>query len=390
MPPTDAPSRTEDFYDTVPVFRGFTGVVDPAQYQPLPDDWWIGVADVEDSTVAVAAKRYKAVNMAGAAVIVSITNALEHRDFPFVFGGDGASFAVPASAAALARDALAATAAWVKEDLDLSLRVALVPVAAVRASGANILVARFAPSDNVSLAMFSGGGLALADAAMKRGEFAVTPAPPGTHPDLSGLSCRFEEIPATHGLIVSLLVTPAPGAGAEAFRGVVEGIVRLMDRSPDASGPVPQECPKLKWPPQGLDLEARAQRRPGESLRLRKAKLLGWTLVYFLIMRLGIKVGAFSPQKYSKEVVENSDFRKFDDGLRMVIDCTHSLADQIEAMLSQAAAAGTVRFGLHRQDKAMMTCFTPSPVKANHVHFIDGALGGYTTAASALKASARD
>ena len=34
----------------------------------------------------------------------------------------------------------------------------------------------------------------------------------------------------------------------------------------------------------------------------------------------------------------------------------------------------------------MMTCFTPSPINANHVHFIDGALGGYTTAAIALKA----
>ena len=30
----------------------------------------------------------------------------------------------------------------------------------------------------------------------------------------------------------------------------------------------------------------------------------------------------------------------------------------------------------------MMTCFTPSPTRSNHVHFIDGALGGYAMAAS--------
>ena len=38
----------------------------------------------------------------------------------------------------------------------------------------------------------------------------------------------------------------------------------------------------------------------------------------------------------------------------------------------------------------MMTCFTPSPTSANHVHFIDGAMGGYAMAASAMKAPAVD
>jgi hypothetical protein len=33
----------------------------------------------------------------------------------------------------------------------------------------------------------------------------------------------------------------------------------------------------------------------------------------------------------------------------------------------------------------MMTCFTPSAFRSDHVHFIDGALGGYALAASALK-----
>jgi hypothetical protein len=32
-----------------------------------------------------------------------------------------------------------------------------------------------------------------------------------------------------------------------------------------------------------------------------------------------------------------------------------------------------------------MTCFTPSPVNPSHVHFIDGAQGGYALAAAALK-----
>ena len=87
-------SGSEKFYATIPVFRRFTRLMDPALYEPLPDDWSVGVADIVESTKAIAQARYKAVNMAGASVIAAVTNALGGREFPFVFGGDGASFAV--------------------------------------------------------------------------------------------------------------------------------------------------------------------------------------------------------------------------------------------------------------------------------------------------------
>jgi hypothetical protein len=176
----------DTFYAALPVFSDFTQVSDEARFAPLPDGWMVGVADVVQSTKAIKENRYKAVNMAGAAVIVAITNALKGRDFPFVFGGDGAAFAVAGADAGPARQALAETAAWVKDDLDLSLRIGMVAVADIRARGFDVRVARYAPSENISIAMFSGGGLAYADAAMKRGEIAVAPAAPGAHPDLTG------------------------------------------------------------------------------------------------------------------------------------------------------------------------------------------------------------
>jgi hypothetical protein len=71
------------FYAGIPVFRGFGSLMDPALYSPLPDGWVIGVADIVESTRAIAEQRYKAVNMAGAAVIAAVTNALEEREFPF-------------------------------------------------------------------------------------------------------------------------------------------------------------------------------------------------------------------------------------------------------------------------------------------------------------------
>jgi Protein of unknown function (DUF3095) len=375
---------SDSFYGSIPVFRGFTRLMEPSLYLPLPDEWTVGVADIVESTKAIAAKRYKAVNMAGAAVIAAVTNALDGREFPFVFGGDGASFAVSPDDLARAREALAATATWVKEDLDLLMRVALVPVAAIRAQGVDVRVARFGPSTNLSYAMFSGGGLGWAEAAMKRGEFAVLEAQPGTQPDLSGLSCRFEEIPTTRGLILSVLVVPASDADPLAFRKVIEEVIDLVERSPDAGRPVPPGGPPLKWPPQGIDYEARAAR--GGPLAARRAAVLGLTLWAYFVMRFGIKVGNFVPKNYLQQVVENSDFRKYDDGLRMVLDCSEELRDALTERLAAAANKGIVRYGLHPQNAAMMTCFTPSVMRADHVHFIDGARGGYASAATALKA----
>jgi hypothetical protein len=256
----------------------------------------------------------------------------------------------------------------------------------VRAQGLDVRVARFGPSANLSYAMFSGGGLGWAEAAMKRGEFAVEAAPPGTQPDLTGLSCRFEEIPSVRGLILSVLVVPMRGADAGAFRKLIEDVIALVERSPDAGRPVPAGGPPLKWPPAGVDYEARAQR--GGSLFKRRAGVLAHTLFAYLIMRYGIKVGGFVPKTYVQQVVENSDFRKYDDGLRMILDCTPELERALTQRLAQAASAGVARYGLHRQDAAMMTCFTPSALRSDHVHFIDGARGGYASAATALKAMA--
>jgi Protein of unknown function (DUF3095) len=381
-----ASDGSDRFYGGIKVFRGFSSLMDPALYVPLPDDWIVGVADIVESTKAIADARYKAVNMAGASVIAAVTNALEGREFPFVFGGDGASFAIAPGDLDLAREALAATAIWVEESLSLVMRVALIPVAAIRAQGLDVRVARFGPSANLSYAMFSGGGLGWADAAMKRGEFAVAKAPPGTQPDLSGLSCRFEEIPSVRGLILSVLVVPARGADPRAFRKVIEDVVALAERTPDAGRPVPEQGPPLKWPPAGVDYEARATR--GGSLLKRRGVVLAFSLWAYVIMKFGITVGNFVPKRYLQQVVENSDFRKYDDGLRMILDCTPELADVLAQRLVEAAANGVVRYGLHRQDAAMMTCFTPSVMRADHVHFIDGARGGYASAATALKAMA--
>src|SRR5438309_5033673 len=97
-------SNDVDFYASIPVFDSFADVVKPSSYRPVPDDWTVGFADVIGSTKAIADGRYKAVNMVGAGVIAAVANALQRRPFAFVFGGDGASFAVSAADTPLAAE----------------------------------------------------------------------------------------------------------------------------------------------------------------------------------------------------------------------------------------------------------------------------------------------
>jgi hypothetical protein len=379
-------SPNEAFFDTLPVFEEFEGVADAAKYRPLPDRWVLATADIVGSTQAIASGRYKAVNMAGASVISAVLNAIGSRELPFVFGGDGALVAVPGSALEQTRQALAACKTWVQEDLDLGLRVAIVPMTEVRKQGLDVRVARFQASSEVSYAMFAGGGASWVEAEMKAGHYAIEAAPPGTRPDLTGLSCRWNPIEARNGEIVSIIVLPgAPGNNFE-FQQLVSDIVALAGERGRGGHPVPVTGPDFGFPPKGLDYEARAAAPAGQRFRV-KRRILFEVALAWLFYKLRRPAGGFDPVLYKSDVARNSDFRKFDDGLKMTVDIDADHLARIETRLAEAAKAGHCRYGLHRQNSALMTCIVPSPFTRDHMHFIDGASGGYAMAASNLKAS---
>lgn len=369
-----------DFFDTLPTFTEFSGVADERNYKPLPADWSLATADIVSSTRAIERGEYKAVNMAGVSVISAVLNALGHGRVPFVFGGDGALLAIPPSAVAKTRQALAETQVWVKEDLGLDLRAAIVPMSDIRKAGHDVRVARFQASPHVAYAMFSGGGANWAESQMKAGNYAVPAAPPKSRPDLTGLSCRWDPIAAKNGEIVSIIVTPAgEGRGAE-FSKLIDDIIGIVGGEAAAGLPVPR---KFGFPPKGLNYEALASRRG--SLLARKLYILFESLMGWLVFRTDMKVGRFDAAVYKNDVAQNTDFRKFDDGLKLTVDIAPERVARLEQRLRQAGEEGLCRYGLHRQNSALMTCFVPNPFARNHFHFIDGAAGGYAMAAANMK-----
>ena len=380
----DMESRTgADFYPRLPVFDHFSDLTDPGRYMPVPDDWVLGLSDIVRSTAAIRSGRYKEVNTAAAAVIAAVANKLGTSEFPFVFGGDGASFALPASQFDIARDALSAVAAWVRDAFGFELRIALVPVSEIRAQGHDVRIARFSVSPDVSYAMFAGGGLAYAEGQMKNGAFAIPPAPSGTLPDLSGLSCRFDEITPERGVILSLIILPVPQTDLKAFNTLINKVLVLAEGQ-EAGRPLPDKGPPLASPFQGFGIESKTVRTGGFHL-WPLVRLAAGRLAAFMIFRTGRSFGGFDPTRYRHQLVKNTDFRKFDDGLRMTLDCTPALADRLETLLQEAERQDIARYGLHRQEAALMTCFVPSPTRSDHIHFVDGAMGGYAMAAQAMK-----
>ncbi|MGN7827348.1 DUF3095 domain-containing protein [Agrobacterium radiobacter] len=377
----------EEFLAGLPVFRHFEDVANPALYRALPPGWGLAIADIVDSTAAIGTGRYKAVNMAGAAVISGVSNSLGRHDLPFVFGGDGAAVAVPPQGLPVARAALSNVQRWVKDDLDLAMRVALVPVEDIRSNGFDIRVARFQASEDVSYAMFSGGGNSWAEARMKEGQYALPAAEAGERPDLTGLSCRWNPIPATRGKVVSIIAVPGPSRDMPAFRQLVIDLVDLAEQDARHGHPVPEDGPKLGFVGEGLGLEARAGAAYHDvwGKMRRSFRILGESLLVNLLSVTGLSFGPFNAVRYRRSVASNTDFRKFDDGLKMTVDIDASRLEKIRTRLEQGRLSGSCYYGLHEQDAALMTCIVPSPLSRDHMHFVDGADGGYAAAASRLK-----
>jgi hypothetical protein len=376
------------FYDDLPRVGAFEHLTDQTRYTALPEGWLIGAADIINSTGLVGEGRYKTVNMVGAAVISALINALEGVAFPFVFGGDGAGFAVPPQDEEIARDALAKVASWARAEFDIGMRTALVPVADARAAGTDVRVARFQASQGADYAMFDGGGLLWAEQQMKAGAYSIEPAPAGAVPDLTGLSCRWSHMQARNGTILSLIIAPEATASADEIAALYRKIIGLAQTLERGGHPAPMAGPGSNWPPKGAGLEAHAARGQG-ALGKAKAKVLFEAFVAWFLIRAGIKLGGFDARRYARIVGDNADFRKLDDGLKMTLDCDPQTHAKIEALLSAARAKGLLHYGIATQNEAMMTCIVPSIMTDDHVHFIDGAAGGYTQAATQMKQGLR-
>jgi len=103
-----------------------------------------------------------------------------------------------------------------------------------------------------------------------------------------------------------------------------------------------------------------------------------------IIFKFGLKVGDLDGKDYLNTLTKNSDFQKFDDTVRMTIDSNPEQRKRLVEYLESQMHAGKLCYGIHVSDSALMTCMVFDR-KESHLHFVDGASGGYALASKQMK-----
>jgi hypothetical protein len=398
-------STGDEFYRDLEPFHHFVEEVFQRRfYRPLPADWLLVITDISGSTRAVEAGKYAEVNYVGAACIVAVHNALPQHDVPCVFGGDGATLAIPPSLRAATVDALSATQRWARNKFGLELRVGVVPVADLASQGAAIEVAKMEFSPNNSMAMFRGTGFDVADALVKgddgTGDYRVDAPLSGTdQPDLQSLSCRWAPMLSENGVGVSLIIAarePDILVADGIYRDVLGVLDQITTLDSEQASPVKMSRLRARLRFDAMMKEVKTVTGPLWQRWLRVlVQHIAQVIVFrfslrpgvaqVIVFRFSLRPGVFEPEQYKREMTVNADFKKVSGMLRMITDCTVAQANQIETALGKMHADRLIHFGTHRSDQAIMTCVTPNVDNHEHVHFIDGGDGGLYRAAGDLK-----
>lgn len=362
-------------YRNLPTVSDFRACADLSNYRAVPADWWVLITDVRGSTKAIEAGRYREVNQVGAMGVAALKNAFGGLDFPFVFGGDGATFVLPPAKAAQALPILQGVKAIALSQFGMELRVGALPLSSINGAPP-LLCARYEITSGLCTPLFAGGALAAAEAQIKGDAQFCHPAGDPARVDLQGFSCRWEPIPSGRGVTLSLLVQ---AEDAESYRKVI----RLVETyCPLQESPAAPERMRFGAPSKNLRTDQRLVAYAPAPTRIRRYFDLA---LFTATLRWGLGGQALvAGIRLSNST--HSDHKKFDECLRMVVDCSPEARAAIEQGLDVMMAAGELSYGVQASTHALMTCLVDHLGQGGHVHFIDGGDGGYALAAKLLKA----
>jgi hypothetical protein len=382
------------FYRELAILPTFEAAADGSRQVEIPDDWFVIVTDIAGSTKAIEQGRYKDVNTVGAATIMAVINVDRDIEIPFIFGGDGATVAIPFCMVEGARRALLGAKEMARDAFNLDLRVGLIAAGDIYRQNLWLRIAKYRHSDKITQTSISGFGWVWAESVLKnpdtRSRYEVVPQQ-GVEPaaDFTGFECRWNPVPAVKDFKLAMIVQCMLKNPEDHFRIYAKVLRQLKETYGDVGEYHPLRIANLglTYDPRKLMAESRVY-ATGHGLLHLMFKLLSLLVISFignLAFSRNLKIGKVRWGGYRREVVENSDFRKFDGALKMVVDSSIGQEAEFRAFLDRLQADGDLVFGMHRSRFAIMTCLVFTPGQ-DHAHFVDGSDGGYALAAKELKA----
>lgn len=377
-----------NFYRQLPAFSNFEELANLSYYVCPPKDWCVVISDVRGSTRAIEQGKYKTVNMVGASTIAAISNVLDTMEFPYVFGGDGATALVPAERTQEIEESLRAVQRQAKEAYDLSLRIGIVPVRDLYAQNKSIEVAKFALGGGPTIAFFHGAGVALAEEWVKAGRFQIAPGKEASvHEALKGLSCRWAPVSSTHGCMLSVMIKAVSQEESDqVLSRVYSHVESLIHLSSLDTHPLKSRMFKMEniFLASALEVDLLGQR----PRWLARAVVILQMFAVWVMRKLNLGTHGIKIREYLQDNTTHSDFRKFDGMLRFVADCSPESKAKLLEFLEKEKLAGQIFYGVSESDSALLTCFVERLSKGKHIHFIDGNHGGYAMAAKRMKEQA--
>ncbi|HEX6983159.1 MAG TPA: DUF3095 domain-containing protein [Balneolaceae bacterium] len=383
-------SNDSDFYSELPILNSFFDASQADNYHSLPGDWYIGVTDIVNSTAAIEAGRYKTVNILGASPIVGILNAVGQNEIPFCFAGDGAVFCIPPELLNVARKVLADSRQIGQAEYKLDLRAAVFPISFIRQNGYDIKVARYKVSEVYLQAVFLGGGISFAEEVLKEkgaDEFRISPSEGPSSADFTGLECRWQEVKQQGKEVITLLVksNPRHDNPDQIYEEVLQKMRDIFGFD-DRTNPI--TVPELSMNMSVFKLWGEIKFRTFGLNRFQRLlyliKVELQIVLGKILMRLKTKTSKTDWGLYKSDLSSNSDHRKFDDMLRIVLSGSSLQRHNLEKFLQQKYEESSLTYGLHVAESAMITCMV-FQYHREHVHFVDGSGGGYVKASKELK-----
>lgn len=383
---------SDDFYTKIKSFKYFSEFTQLEAYKDLPKEWFIVVADIQNSTEAIQNGFYREVNAISTATVATVLNATAPLKIPYVFGGDGATFCIPPSRKESTESALVAVKKLAKESFNLELIIGIVPMQLIKDQGYEISIGKYEPSEHFQQAMFQGNGLNYAESLVKNpvlenvyhlDENRIKP-----EADFKGFECRWNEIPSSYDETVSIIIQVIEEdteRRKSTYDEIFQNIIRIYGDEEDHH-PLKEENLNLTLSLNKLASEAKI-RTAFQSMYTKfkyLCKLLFLAFIGKYLMAKNIKSESVDWGKYKQRLITNTDYRKFDEVLRMVISGTKSQREELTEFLYKLHHEKKIIFGIHASPSALITCMVFN-YDTEHIHFLDGSNGGYAIAAQNMK-----